>query len=367
MTINDRTRRRLRGAAVLLACVGVAAIAGSPAGAASQTYVQHNLVSSVAGLADHQDADLVNAWGLGARPTSPWWVSDNGTDLSTLYTADGTKLGLKVNVLSGPTGLVANIGSGFPVHQGMLSASAVFLFATEDGGILGWNPSVSPVTAIEGPASTPAGAVFKGLAIASTPNGDRLYATDFHNAQVDVWNGSWQPVHRVGAFDDPNLPPMYAPFGIQNIGGGRIVVTYARQGPGRHDELDRPGAGFVDLYDTAGNLITRIAGNNPELNAPWGIAQAPPSGFGKFSGDLLIGNFGDGKIHAFGPEDASGRYQPLGPLRTPNGAQLAIDGLWALEFGLGSLANNGPVTTLFFTAGPFHESEGLFGTIVAGP
>jgi uncharacterized protein (TIGR03118 family) len=261
---------------------------------------------------------------------------------------------------------VANIGTSFPVHQGMLSASALFLFSTEDGGILGWNPTVSPTTALEGPASTPAGAVFKGLAIASTPSGDRLYATDFHNAQVDVWDGNWQPVHRVGAFDDPNLPPMYAPFGIQNIGGGHIVVTYARQGPGAHDELDHAGAGFVDLYDTAGNLVTRIAGRG-QLNAPWGIAQAPASGFGKFSGDLLIGNFGDGRIHAFGPEDASGRYQPLGPLRTPNGGLLSIDRLWALEFGLGALANNGPKTTLFFTAGPRDESEGLFGTIVASP
>jgi uncharacterized protein (TIGR03118 family) len=364
MTINDRTRRRLRGAAVLLACVGAAAIAGSPAGAATG-YIQHNLVSSIPGIADHHDADLVNAWGLGARPTSPWWVADNGTDLSTLYTADGTKQGLKVNVLSAPTGLVANIGSGFPVHQGMLSASAVFLFSTEDGGILGWNPTVSPVTAVEGPASTPAGAVFKGLAIASTPTGDRLYATDFHNGRVDVWNENWQPVQHVGAFDDPNLPPKYAPFGIQSIGGGRIVVTYARQGPGAHDELDHPGAGFVDLYDTDGNLITRIAGNTPQLNAPWGIAQAPASGFGQFSGDLLIGNFGDGRIHAFGPEDASGRYQPLGPLRTPNGFLLSIDRLWALEFGLGAVAANGPPTTLFFTAGPRDESEGLFGTIVA--
>jgi uncharacterized protein (TIGR03118 family) len=364
MRTNDRTRRLVRGAVVLLACLGAAAIAGSPAAANPQAYVQHNLVSSVPGLADHLDSDLVNAWGLGARPTSPWWVSDNGTDQSTLYTADGTKQGLIVSVPSAPTGLVANIGSGFPVHQGMLSGSAVFLFATEDGGILGWNPGVSPTTALEGPASTPAGAVFKGLAIASTLSGDRLYATDFHNAQVDVWDGNWQPVQRVGAFDDPNLPAHYAPFGIQNIGGGHIVVTYARQGPGAHDDLAHPGAGFVDLYDTAGNLITRIAGRG-QLNSPWGIAQAPATGFGRFSGDLIIGNFGDGRIHAFGPEDASGRYQPLGPLRTPNGGLLTIDGLWALQFGMGS-ANNGPPTTLFFTAGPAHESEGLFGTIVAG-
>jgi uncharacterized protein (TIGR03118 family) len=365
MSNTDRTRRRLRGAAAVVACLGAAAIAGSPAAAAPAGYVQHNLVSSIPGLADHTDADLVNAWGLDARATSPWWVSDNGTDLSTLYNAAGTKQGLIVGVSSAPTGLVANIGSGFTVRQGLLSGSPLFLFSTEDGGILGWNPGVSPVTAIEGPASTPAGAVFKGLAIASTSSGDRLYATDFHNGQVDVWDANWNPVHRVGAFDDPNLPPFYAPFGIQSIGGGRIVVTYARQGPGAHDELDHAGAGFVDLYDTNGNLITRIAGRG-ELNAPWGIAQAPPSGFGRFSGDLLIGNFGDGRIHAFGPEDQSGRYQPLGPLRTPGGGLLSIDRLWALEFGHGS-ANNGPTTTLFFTAGPRDESEGLFGTIVASP
>jgi uncharacterized protein (TIGR03118 family) len=366
MSISDRARRRIRGAAVLLAGAGAVAIAGSPAAAAPNSYIQHNLVSSIPGAADHPDSDLVNAWGLGARPTSPWWVADNGTDQSTLYTANGTKLGLIVSVPSAPTGLVANIGSGFPAHQGMLSASSLFLFSTEDGGILGWNPTVAPTTAVDGPASTPANAVFKGLAIASTPSGDRLYATDFHNAQVDVWDGNWTPVHRVGAFDDPNLPPMYAPFGIQSIGGGRIVVTYARQGPGAHDELDHPGAGFVDLYDTAGNLITRIAGRGV-LNAPWGIAQAPATGFGQFSGDLLVGNFGDGRIHAFGPEDVSGRYQLLGALRTPSGSLLSIDRLWALEFGLGSLVNNGPKTTLFFTAGPRDESEGLFGTIVAGP
>jgi uncharacterized protein (TIGR03118 family) len=179
---------------------------------------------------------------------------------------------------------------------------------------------------------------------------------------VDVFDSAWQPVVSAGAFIDPKVPAGYAPFGIQNV-NGMIVVTYAKQDAEGVDEVAHQGFGFVDAYDTSGRLIGRIA-QHGQLNAPWGIAMAPSTGFGAFSGDLLVGNFGDGEISAYEPQ-LDGSWQLVGQLRTSDHKVLSIDGLWALEFGRGTAAN-GATNTLFFTAGPNDESAGLFGTITAG-
>jgi uncharacterized protein (TIGR03118 family) len=336
-------------AVALLAAVGVVGAAS----AAEQSYTVTKLVSNAS------DSDLVNAWGLTARVTaqgtSPWWVSDNGTDRSTIYRADGSKVTLPggvthVNVPSAPTGAVSNSGSGFVVSNGTTSGPSFFIFATEEGTILGWNPTVS-ITDAQLAVTSP-GAIYKGLAIA----GDRLYATDFHNARVDVFDDSWTPVKNPG-FVDPGIPAGYAPFGIQNV-GGNIVVTYAKQDADAEDDVAGQGHGFVDLYDTSGNLLERVA-THGQLNSPWGVAMAP-STFGRFAGDLLIGNFGDGQISAFEPQ-SDGSFELVGQLRTAGNKVLTIDGLWALQFGMGG--NSGSPDTLFFTAGPNDEKDGLFGTI----
>jgi uncharacterized protein (TIGR03118 family) len=305
--------------------------------------------------ADLADADLKNAWGLASSATSPWWVADNGTDLATLYNGNtGAKQALVVQVPGAPTGLVFNSTTGFLIN----GTAARFIFSAEDGTIRAWTGSLGTATVIEVDNSA-AGAIYKGLAIATSAGGPRLYATNFHAGTVDVYDGDWSAVP--GGFVDPALPAGYAPFGIQNI-KNTIYVTYALQDEEKEDEIAGPGNGFVDAYDLEGNFIRRVASGGV-LNAPWGIALAP-DGFGKFSNDLLIGNFGDGKIHAFSPDklEGNGQFQLHGPLHSSGGAPLVIDGLWALQFGNGASA--GPATTLFFTAGPDDETGGLFGSLV---
>jgi uncharacterized protein (TIGR03118 family) len=204
------------------------------------------------------------------------------------------------------------------------------------------------------------GAIYKGLALATTAAGDRFYATDFHNGRVDVFDATFNLVTSAGAFVDADLPSGYAPFGIQTI-GSRIFVTYAKQDADAADEIHGQGRGFVDVFDTSGSLLARVA-QHGQLDAPWGLALAPAN-FGGFSGDLLVGNFGDGQINAYA-ETAPGKFEHRGELRGSDGKSISIDGLWALQFGHGS-ANNGPTNTLFFTAGPNDESDGLFGSITA--
>jgi uncharacterized protein (TIGR03118 family) len=356
---NQFSQRSIRRAAAMVA-VTVLVTAGlvAAASAADGSYTVTKLVSDRAGVATHQDTNLVNAWGLTSLAGSPWWVSDNGTNVSTLYTADGSKQPRTVNVPDAPTGAVSNSGSSFVITTA--SGPAFFLFATEGGQILGWNPSLASNDAqVEVPNTD--GAVYKGLASASTLAGDFLYATDFHNGRVDMFNGSFQNVTARGSFVDPHIPTGYAPFGIQNV-GGKLVVTYAKQDADRHDDVAGQGHGFVDMFDTSGALLGRVA-THGQLNSPWGTAMAPAS-FGTFGGDLLVGNFGDGEIGAFAPQP-DGTFELAGQLRTSNHSVLSIDGLWALQFGKGTAAN-GPLTTLFFTAGPGGESHGLFGTITAG-
>lgn len=354
------TRRTFFGAVAFLATVVAGGYIAQAGAAGRNSYAVLNLVSDQAGVAaTPPDASLVNAWGLTSLATSPWWVADNGTNVSTLYRADGSKVALTVNVNNAPTGAVSNAGTSFVVTRGPKSASARFLFATEEGTILGWNPAVSPdaVIAVD---NTATGAVYKGLALASTTDGDFLYATDFHNNRVDVFDGNFQPVSTPGGFVDRHIHRGYAPFGIQNVNGA-IVVTYAKVNPATGDDVSGQGHGFVDMFDTGGVLMARVA-QHGQLNSPWGIAMAP-DGFGAFAGDLLIGNFGDGQISAFEPK-ANGHFEFAGQLRGTDHKVLTIDGLWALQFGKGA-PNNGPVTTLFFTAGPGDEHHGLFGTITA--
>jgi uncharacterized protein (TIGR03118 family) len=333
---------------------GVLVSTARPLGAAeTNAYVVTNLVSNGGVPAATTDPNLVNGWGLTASPTSPWWVSDNGADRATLYTGTGAIVPLVVTVDGGPTGTVFNPNAAaFLLPTGQ---TARFLFASEDGKIRGWAP---PFTSAQVTADrSTVGAVYKGLAIASTPAGPRLYATDFHNGRVDVYDGSWNLVSTAATFADPKLPAGYAPFGIQTI-GSRIFVTYAKQDAAAHDELHGQGLGLVDVYDTAGGLLGRVA-QHGQLDAPWGLALAPAS-FGRFGGDLLVGSFGDGQIQAYA-ELANGQFEHRGELRTGDGKPIAIDGLWALQFGNGAAA--GPTGRLFFTAGPNGEADGLFGSI----
>ncbi|HEV2672404.1 MAG TPA: TIGR03118 family protein [Gemmatimonadales bacterium] len=332
------------------------------AAAASRFYQQHNLVSDGAVPADLVDPDLVNAWGLVSSATSPFWVSDNGTDRSTLYNGKtGAKIALTVAVDGAPTGVVFNGGAGFVVSNGSASAAARFIFATEGGTIRGWNPGVAATQAVVAVDSSGAGAVYKGLAIAATAAGDRLYATNFHAGRVEVYDAAFHAVP--GGFSDPTLPSGYAPFGIRNL-GGTIYVSYALQDADQHDDVAGVGHGFVNAFDTQGNLLHRVASRG-RLNSPWGLAIAPADSFGQFNGNLLVGNFGDGHINAFdlGSSGGNGELQQRGQLHSADGQPLTIDGLWAIAFGNGAAA--GPTTTLFFTAGPFGEQHGLFGTVVA--
>ena len=347
--------RTVRRGVLALAVVIAALFATVPLQAAEgNSYTVTRLVSDVPGAAQNLDPNLVNAWGLTASSTSPWWVADNGTSLSTLYNGAGTPQSLVVTVGtdSGPTGVVFNtLGSGFNVTNGTQSGSSRFIFDGEDGVLRGWNPAVDGTHALVGAMGDP-GAIFKGLAIAD----NMLFAADFHNNEVAVFDSTWQLVDR---FTDTGLPRGYAPFGIQAI-GSHIFVTFAKQDADREDEVAGQGLGFVDEFDTSGNLVARVA-QHGQLNAPWGLALAPGD-FGRLSGDLLVGNFGDGEINAYEPRP-NGHFTHRGTLRE-NGRPISIDGLWALGFGNGAQA--GPRNTLFFTAGPDEEAHGLFGKITAG-
>lgn len=351
-------RIRLGRGSLTLSVLLAALFAAVPLRAAEDNaYTVTPLVSDQPGAAPVVDPNLVNAWGLAASSSSPWWVADNGTSKATLYdgnTGQPVPFVVDVGTDSGPTGVVFNGGSGFMVTNGITSAPARFIFGGEDGLIRGWNPAVDATHALVAPATADPGAIYKGLAI----SGGMLYATDFHNGVVDVFDGSWNLVDQ---FTDRRLRFFgFAPFGIQAI-GSQIFVTFAKQDEDAEDDVAGQGLGFVEAFDTAGNLVARVA-QRGVLNAPWGLALAP-AGFGRFSGDLLVGNFGDGRINAFDP-GSNGPFGFRGQLRSGSGRPIEIDGLWALGFGNG--AGAGPTNTLFFTAGPDDETHGLFGRITAG-
>jgi uncharacterized protein (TIGR03118 family) len=320
-----------------------------------------NLVSDVPGAAKITDPNLVNAWGMSASPTSPVWVSDNGSDVTTLYSGGvhGMPFGivpLVVNIPGGaPTGQVFNGSSGFVVHSGSDSGPAAFIFASEAGVISGWSPAVpapAPSTEAQVAVTTP-GAVYKGLALARARHGDHLYAANFSAGTIDVFNRNYAPVHRHGAFVDHRLPHGYAPFNVQNL-DGRLYVTYAKQDADKVDDVPGHGHGFVDVFSPNGRLLRRLV-KRGALDSPWGLALAPRH-FGRFSRDLLVGNFGDGKIHVFNRH--SGRF--LGTMHNKHHDAIVIDGLWALRFGNGVAKSH---HTLLFSAGPDGEAHGLLGAI----
>jgi uncharacterized protein (TIGR03118 family) len=346
-------------AAVVLAGIAIGstlALGGGPRNA----YAVHGLVSDEQRRASQVDARLINAWGLAASPTGPWWTSNEASATSTLYSGEGRKQLLTVSVEGGPTGIAYYGGKGFPVAAAGKSDPARFVYACEDGMLRAWTPTVpkgwstEAIVVVDEAAEA---AVFRGVAI----DGERVYATDFHNAHVDVYDSLWRRVRRAGAFSDPSIPAWYAPFGIQAV-GGHLFVTYVARAPVNGN--DSPTGGYVDEFDRDGRLVAHVA-RKGVLNAPWGLAPAPRS-FGRFGGDLLVGNFGDGRINAFRRNGTGWSYD--GTLHNAHGKPLVVNGLWALAFGNGGTA--GPADTLFFASGPHDwlgETElgvhGLVGSI----
>ena len=359
-------------AAVTASVASLALVAAAPLPAAGPTarYDQTNLVSNQPGVATFMDTNLQNAWGLARSGTSPWWVSDNGANVTTIYNSAGALQSIGGHpfqtVPGNPSGAVfSGISGQFQVGttaSPTTLGTSNFIFDGEDGQIRAWRGGSTGALVTVGNNITGADAVLKGLAISNGSAGPRLYATDFHNDRIDVFDGGWNMVNDPGAFEDPGIPAGFAPFGIQTI-GSRVFVTYAKQDAAAHDDAAGVSRGFVDVYDLTGNLLARVA-QRGTLNSPWGLAMAP-AGWGPFGGDLLVGNFGDGLVNAF-EEMPNGQWNHRGSLQSSDGGQkLQIDGLWALEFGAGG-ANGGP-NTLFFTAGPNDEADGLFGTITPVP
>ena len=336
----------------------------------SAQYVRTDLVSNQAGVAPLQDEHLVNGWGLVSLPTSPWWVSDNGTGFSTLYTGAGEQVPLFVTIppapsdpagtLGTPTGIVGNISpnpTDFTITEDGVSGAAVFIFATLDGTISAWNPLVdggsglSHATIPTGGDRSGVGAVYTGLAIAVDASGKAfLYAADDGpNSRIDMFDGTFTFLK---SFSDPGIPKGFAPYGIQTV-NDQIWVTFTA--------LNKAQGGFVDIFDTAGTLVRHFAVKGP-LHSPWGIALAPGN-FGPMSNAILISNnISRGRINAFNP--STGQF--LGPLRDASNKPIEIDNVWALQFGHGAAAN-GATNQLFFTAGPNAYANGLFGVITFGP
>jgi uncharacterized protein (TIGR03118 family) len=359
--------------AVPAAVAIAAAVPGGSALAsgANNEFHQTNLISDLGNQgAQVVDPNLQNSWGLAFSPTSPLWVADNNSGVATLYSINvGGTTASKVNLTvtlpggrastadgSSPTGQVFNPTTGFVVSTPSGSGPGLFIFSAEAGQISAWNPVADPVVNGASTAtvefSSPT-AVYKGLTIATTDNGTFLYASNFHDGTVDVFNSQFELVHLAGDFTDPRLPPGYAPFGIQNI-NGLIYVTYALQNAAKHDDVAGTGHGFIDVYTSNGFLVERLV-SRVDLDSPWGLAEAP-AGFGPFGGDLLVGNFGNGLIHAFGLFSGV----PRGALLNQQHHPIQIDDLWALKFGT---ATTGGTGTLLFSAGINDEKDGLVGSI----
>jgi uncharacterized protein (TIGR03118 family) len=318
---------RAAAAAVIVAALAAGASASS---AGTKPFVQRELIS------DRADPQLVNAWGLAAAPSGPWWVANEARSSSTLYSGEGGKQALTVKVGGGPTGVVYNGGRGFVVRDGDTSGPARFIYACEDGTIRGWSPVVPRGWSTEAAIAVDEGrsaAIFRGVALAA----GRLYAADFHNDRVLVYDSRWQRVVTRGGFVDRSIPTWYAPFGIQAV-GRRIFVSYAYRAPVNGN--DAPTGGYVDEFDLDGRLVAHV-GHAKELDEPWGIAVAP-KGFGRLGGDLLVANFGSGRINVYARSDRGWTFRGRLPLEAP--------GVWGIAFGRGGMS--GPRTTLFYAAGP---------------
>jgi uncharacterized protein (TIGR03118 family) len=345
----------------LLATGALLAVVATPVTAANVNSQNAFVVTAL--QTNETDSDLVNGWGIVAGPTTPWWVSDNGTNRSTLYNGNtGAKVTAVIVDIAGtagprtgrPTGIVFN---GTPTDFILSGTTAArFIFASEDGTVSGWGGGTTSTVKY----TSPDGGIYKGLAIGKVGSAGYLYAADFHNGRVDVLNSAWQLQSWAGAFVDPGIPAGFAPFGIQNL-NGEIFVTYAKQDADAEDEIAGPGLGYVSAFGTDGSFHGRVASGG-DLNAPWGLAWAPAS-WERFGGHLLVGNFGDGRINGYRPT-ASG-WEARGHLKDANHHPIVIDGLWGIGFG--NNAGAGPASTLYFAAGPEAETEGLFGSIAAAP
>jgi uncharacterized protein (TIGR03118 family) len=361
---------------VRFALVAASVLVGARANA--QHYTQTNLVSDLPGIAAMQNGNLVNPWGLSRSSGSPWWTANNGMGNATLFNGSGVPqpppptgpLVVTIPSANGtdkgvPTGTVFN---GTPAFQLDNGKPARFLFVTEDGTVSGWNGGT-----VAEMKATVKGAVYKGMAIASHDGAWFIYATNFAQGRIDVFDASFNPVSMGGgdhhgmmqndrdegeddhqAFVDHRVPRGFSPFGIQNI-GGELYVTFAKRDAANHDDVKGPGLGYVDVFSPSGRLLQRLE-HGDWLNAPWGLVLAP-SDFGAFSHDLLVGQFGSGEIAAY--DVTTGRF--LGKMRDTMDDVLVIDGLWAISFGNGAAA--GPLNTLFFTAGLNDEADGLFGSL----
>jgi uncharacterized protein (TIGR03118 family) len=323
---------------------------------AATTFTQTNLVTNnpVANPATLSDPSLVNPWGVSMSPTSPFWVSDNGTHVATLYNVDPatqatSKAALTVSILGdgSVTGQAANPAAASGAFNG-----DTFLFVNEDGTISGWRAALGTNAEVL-KLSLPSNA-YKGAAVASIGADTYLYAANFRTGTIDVLKGSIGSPSLPGSFTDPVLPAGFAPFNIQNL-AGKLYVAYAKTTPSSIDETAGPGLGVVDAFDFNGIFLGRVASQGT-LNAPWGLTIAPAS-FGEFAGDLLVGNFGDGRISAFNLANNSF----AGQLNSPNNLPLSIPGLWALTTGNGTLA--GSANAVYFSAGPNNQTNGLFGVL----
>jgi uncharacterized protein (TIGR03118 family) len=344
-TLLQRFSRAVTAASSLAIVIGLA-----PRPAAAQ-YTVKGLVSNLAGQAVWTDPNLVNAWGIAFSPTGPFWISDNGSGLSTFYTGTGTPQGMITipgapgNSLGSPTGTVYNSTSSFVVTQDGKSGSAIFLFDTLDGTISGWSPGVNATEAVIAVDNSASGAIYTGLAIATTGTGSFIFAADSWNNEVDMYDGNFNLVKHL---TDPTIPSGFTPFGIQNI-ENYIFVTFASPSGAT--------GGYVDVFDGMGKFVKHFASGEP-LNQPWGVAAAP-SNFGPASGTILIANNTDtGSINAF--DVNTGEFK--GALKGTNGKVLRIAQLWAIAFGAGN-SENGNINQLFFTAGPLNGADGYFGVI----
>lgn len=348
----------------------VAAVAAAVTGASvaicatKQCADEHDLVSDQAAVADHEDALLLNAWGVAFVPGGYAWVANNHSATSTAYDGTGAKLATVITIpgpasggAGAPTGVVHNATPDFVETVGEGSAPATLIFAGEDGVISAWAGGIDGNTAQRRADRSGASAIYKGVAIANNGVANFVYATDFHNGKVDVFDKDFNLVTTPGGFADSQLPNGYAPFGIQNV-GGVLYVTYAQQDADAEDDVPGKSKGFVNCFDANGFRLKRFA-QRAHLNAPWGIVQAPGD-FGELGNRLLVGNFGDGTISAF--DLATGHFE--GQLRGADGKPTSIEGLWGIAFG--NDAHDQPHQTLFFAAGPGDEEHGLYGRLDAG-
>ncbi len=390
MHLNRRVRSRAATSATLavIAALGLSACGGggSNNGASNQmgtqagsSFADSALVSNKVGVVTTTttiDANLSNPWGLASAPGLPFWIADNNSNLATLYSGMGaiqtgavtgaTEVGITIpasaaGIPANPTGEIYNGAGGFEIATSAGQESALFIFVGEAGTVAAWakDSGASALTVYDdGTANGANHAVYKGLALGTVGASTFLYATDLHNNKIDVFDSSFvKPSDMQGKFIDSTMPGGFVPFGIAAL-NGQLYVSYAKQDAAMHDETTGTGLGYVDVFDLKGNFVSRFASAGA-LNAPWGMALAP-AGFGSLQGDVLVGNFGDGKINIYAP-NGTAPATSMGALSVANGGTFAVPGLWSLLFGNGDADK--PVTTLFYTAGFANQTDGVFGSI----